>query len=61
MPTGAWSSEVRILGQEPSNTPAHKVHDFAAKLRQPAVAPELQAYVAWRRELARHRSLRIQE
>lgn len=30
----------------------HAIHDFAAKLRQPAVAAELGAYVEWRRALA---------
>ncbi|MEM8710328.1 MAG: radical SAM protein [Planctomycetota bacterium] len=27
----------------------HAIHDFSAKLRQPSVAPTLQAYVDWRR------------
>lgn len=27
----------------------HAIHDFSAKLRQPSVAPTLQAYVGWRR------------
>ncbi|MEM9800143.1 MAG: radical SAM protein [Planctomycetota bacterium] len=27
----------------------HAIHDFSAKLRQPSVAPTLDAYVAWRR------------
>jgi len=27
----------------------HAIHDFSAKLRQPSVAPTLQAYVEWRR------------
>jgi wyosine [tRNA(Phe)-imidazoG37] synthetase (radical SAM superfamily) len=33
----------------------HAIHDFSAKLRQPSVAPTVQAYVDWRRavELAR--------
>jgi wyosine [tRNA(Phe)-imidazoG37] synthetase (radical SAM superfamily) len=31
------------------------VHDFAAKLRQPAVAQQLQDYVGWRRDLAQAR------
>jgi hypothetical protein len=29
----------------------HAIHDFAAKLRTPAVAPTLERYVEWRREL----------
>jgi hypothetical protein len=29
----------------------HAIHDFAAKLRTPAVAPILERYVAWRREV----------
>jgi sulfatase maturation enzyme AslB (radical SAM superfamily) len=29
----------------------HRIHDFAAKLRQPALAPQLETYVAWRRAL----------
>lgn len=27
----------------------HAIHDFSAKLRQPSVAPTLQAYIDWRR------------
>ena len=34
----------------------HAIHDFTGKLRQPAVAPQLSQYVAWRRELASARS-----
>jgi sulfatase maturation enzyme AslB (radical SAM superfamily) len=34
----------------------HGIHDFSAKLRQPSLAPELEAYVAWRRELAAPRA-----
>ena len=29
----------------------HAIHDFSAKLRQPSVAPTLQAYVEWRRSV----------
>ncbi|MDP6385982.1 MAG: radical SAM protein, partial [Planctomycetota bacterium] len=29
----------------------HAIHDFAAKLRTPAVTPTLERYVAWRREV----------
>jgi wyosine [tRNA(Phe)-imidazoG37] synthetase (radical SAM superfamily) len=29
----------------------HAIHDFSGKLRQPSVAPNLAAYVAWRRAL----------
>ena len=29
----------------------NKIHDFTAKLRQPSVAPQVAAYVEWRREL----------
>lgn len=29
----------------------HAIHDFAAKLRQPSVAPTLEAYVQWRRDV----------
>lgn len=35
----------------------HAIHDFARKLRQPAVAPAFHAYIEWRREVARARSL----
>ncbi len=28
---------------------AHAIHDFTAKLRQPALAPHVEAYVRWRR------------
>lgn len=31
----------------------HAIHDFTAKLRQPAVAPALEAYVRWRRAVRR--------
>ena len=34
----------------------HSIHDFTAKLRQPALAPQLNAYVEWRRALARARA-----
>ncbi len=34
----------------------HAIHDFSAKLRQPSVLPQVRAYVAWRRELARARA-----
>jgi pyruvate-formate lyase-activating enzyme len=34
----------------------HSIHDFTGKLRQPSVAGELVAYVAWRREVARARA-----
>ncbi len=34
----------------------HAIHDFTAKLRQPSLAPNLEIYVAWRRELARARA-----
>jgi wyosine [tRNA(Phe)-imidazoG37] synthetase (radical SAM superfamily) len=34
----------------------HAIHDFRGKLRQPAVAPTLAAYVAWRRDLAKARA-----
>lgn len=30
---------------------SHSIHDFTAKLRQPSVAPTLERYVAWRREV----------
>jgi pyruvate-formate lyase-activating enzyme len=33
----------------------HAIHDFTAKLRQPSLAPQLTAYVEWRRALARAR------
>ncbi|MEZ6015699.1 MAG: radical SAM protein [Planctomycetota bacterium] len=31
----------------------HSIHDFAAKLRHPSVAPTLEAYVRWRRGVRR--------
>ncbi len=34
----------------------HSIHDFTAKLRQPALAPQLTAYVEWRRALAHARA-----
>ncbi|MEE8556457.1 MAG: radical SAM protein [Myxococcota bacterium] len=34
----------------------HSIHDFTGKLRQPAVAPRLHAYIRWRREVARARA-----
>ena len=34
----------------------HGIHDFTGKLRQPALAPQLAAYVTWRRDLARARA-----
>jgi wyosine [tRNA(Phe)-imidazoG37] synthetase (radical SAM superfamily) len=34
----------------------HGIHDFTSKLRQPAVAPQLAAYVRWRREVAHARA-----
>lgn len=34
----------------------HAIHDFRGKLRQPAVAPTLAAYVAWRRALVKARA-----
>jgi organic radical activating enzyme len=30
---------------------SHAIHDFSAKLRQPALLPQVNAYVAWRRAL----------
>ena len=41
-------------------TMKHAIHDFSAKLRQPSVAPTLDAYVGWRRavEAARARATR---
>ena len=34
----------------------HPIHDFTAKLRQPGLAPQLQAYLSWRRDLAAARA-----
>jgi pyruvate-formate lyase-activating enzyme len=34
----------------------HAIHDFSGKLRQPSVAPNLSAYVEWRRALRRARA-----
>ena len=34
----------------------HAIHDFSAKLRQPSVAPTLQAYVEWRRAVGAARA-----
>ena len=34
----------------------HAIHDFSAKLRQPSVAPTLQAYIDWRRAVKNARS-----
>ncbi len=34
----------------------HSIHDFTGKLRQPALASTVAAYVRWRRELARARA-----
>jgi molybdenum cofactor biosynthesis enzyme MoaA len=34
----------------------HAIHDFTGKLRQPSVASHVQAYVDWRREVARARA-----
>ncbi len=34
----------------------HAIHDFTAKLRQPSLAPHVETYVRWRRELARARA-----
>jgi wyosine [tRNA(Phe)-imidazoG37] synthetase (radical SAM superfamily) len=34
----------------------HDIHDFTAKLRQPSMKGHVEAYVAWRRELARARA-----
>jgi pyruvate-formate lyase-activating enzyme len=33
----------------------HAIHDFTSKLRQPSMAPQVEAYVEWRRALARSR------
>lgn len=33
----------------PAGAAGHAIHDFAAKLRQPSVAPVVEAYIAWRR------------
>jgi wyosine [tRNA(Phe)-imidazoG37] synthetase (radical SAM superfamily) len=30
---------------------SHSIHDFSAKLRQPSVAPTLETYVQWRRQV----------
>ncbi|UCE84594.1 MAG: radical SAM protein [Deltaproteobacteria bacterium] len=35
---------------------SHSIHDFTAKLRQPSLAEHVEAYVRWRRELARARA-----
>ncbi len=35
---------------------SHSIHDFSAKLRQPALLPALRAYVEWRRALRDARS-----
>ncbi len=35
---------------------ADRIYDFAAKLQQPSLAPQLAAYIDWRRELAQARS-----
>jgi hypothetical protein len=35
---------------------SHSIHDFSAKLRQPAVLPGVQAYVDWRRAVRRARA-----
>lgn len=35
---------------------SHAIHDFTAKLRQPSLLPQVQAYVSWRRALARARA-----
>lgn len=34
----------------------HAIHDFGSKLRQPSVAPQVTAYVDWRRAVARARA-----
>jgi wyosine [tRNA(Phe)-imidazoG37] synthetase (radical SAM superfamily) len=34
----------------------HRIHDFAAKLRQPSLVPQLTAYATWRREIAAARA-----
>jgi sulfatase maturation enzyme AslB (radical SAM superfamily) len=33
----------------------HAIHDFTGKLRQPSLAPQFEAYLAWRRALQRAR------
>jgi sulfatase maturation enzyme AslB (radical SAM superfamily) len=35
----------------------HQIHDFTAKLRQPSLAPHVQAYVGWRKAVQRARAL----
>ncbi|MCP4007476.1 MAG: radical SAM protein [bacterium] len=37
-------------------TAENPIHDFTGKLRQPVLAPQLQAYVEWRRALERARA-----
>ena len=39
----------------------HSIHDFSAKLRQPSVAPTLQAYIDWRRAVRAARERREPE
>jgi pyruvate-formate lyase-activating enzyme len=34
----------------------HAIHDFTAKLRQPAIAPQVEEYVRWRRALSQARA-----
>ncbi len=38
----------------------HAIHDFAAKLRQPSVAPSVAAYVQWRRGVRRADELGVE-
>ncbi|MCB9898663.1 MAG: radical SAM protein [Planctomycetes bacterium] len=35
---------------------SHAIHDFTAKLRQPSILPQVEAYVAWRRALRQARA-----
>ena len=42
--------------QEKEAAEKHAIHDFTAKLRQPAVFPQVAAYVRWRRALAEARA-----
>ncbi len=39
---------------------SHAIHDFAAKLRQPSVAPAVAAYVRWRRGVRRAEELGVE-
>jgi len=39
---------------------SHAIHDFAAKLRQPSVAPAVEAYVRWRRGVRRAEELGVE-